>query len=78
MVLDFDHHGIQVLFAAMTSELQQCLDFYKYIFGHKEHNRDMLERVGFFDKCGKEWLFPSLQDAVNHALIGEKLVNYIA
>ena len=38
----------------------------------------MLERVGFFDKCGKEWLFPSLQDAVNYALIGEKLVNYIA
>ena len=35
----------------------------------------MLERVGFFEICGKEWLFPSVQDAVNHALLGSKLVS---
>ena len=35
----------------------------------------MLERVGFFEKYGKEWLFPSLQDAVNHSMVGQKLVS---
>ena len=35
----------------------------------------MLERAGFYELCGKEWLFPSIQDAVNHALTGERLVS---
>lgn len=39
-----------------------------------EENRDMLDRAGFFELCGKEWLFPSIQDAVNHAVLGTKLV----
>ena len=50
------------------------------ILGHlpcTEENRDMLERAGFFDLCGKEWLFPSIQDAVNHALLGAKLVGIL-
>ena len=34
----------------------------------------MLERVGFFDKCGKEWLFRTLDDATKHATDGAKLV----
>ena len=34
----------------------------------------MLSRSGFFDRFGKEWLFPSLQDAVNHAETGVRLV----
>ena len=33
----------------------------------------MLERAGFYELCGKEWLFPSIQDAVNHALTGDRL-----
>ena len=41
-----------------------------------EENRDMLDRTGFFDLCGKEWLFPSIQDAVNHAVLGTKLVRH--
>ena len=40
-----------------------------------EENREMLERVGFFEKYGKEWLFPSIQDAVNHSMVGQKLVS---
>ena len=40
-----------------------------------EPNRDMLTRSGFFDRFGKEWLFPSLQDAVNHAEMGVRLVS---
>ena len=39
------------------------------------NNHAILERVGFFEKCGKEWLFPSVQDAVKHAIDGAKLVN---
>ena len=35
----------------------------------------MLERAGFYELCGKEWLFPSIQDAVNHALTGDRLVS---
>lgn len=42
-----------------------------------EENRDMLKKVGFFDSCGKEWLFPSVQDAVNHSLLLSKLVSII-
>eukprot|EP00731_Ephydatia_muelleri_P036931 Em0357g2a len=38
-----------------------------------KETRDMLERAGFYELCGKEWLFPSIQDAVNHALTGERL-----
>ena len=48
-----------------------------YVLCYAEHNRDILERVGFFDKCGKEWLFPSIQDAINHAQQGSKLVSII-
>jgi hypothetical protein len=40
-------------------------------------NRDMLSRSGFFDRFGKEWLFPSLQDAVNHAETGVRLRRYV-
>ncbi|XP_019864177.1 PREDICTED: solute carrier family 26 member 6-like [Amphimedon queenslandica] len=56
LVLDFDKFGIQVLFAALTS-----------------NNYAMLERVGFFDKCGKEWIFRTLDDATRHATAGAKL-----
>lgn len=34
----------------------------------------MLKRVGFFDKCGKEWIFRTLDDATRHANGGAKLV----
>ena len=38
--------------------------------------RHMLTRdwLGFFERFGKEWLFPSLRDAVNHAEMGVRLV----
>ena len=40
-----------------------------------EENRDMLDRAKFYEACGKEWLFPSIQDAVHHAQFGDKLVS---
>ena len=40
-----------------------------------EENRDILDRAGFFEKCGKEWVFPSIQDAVHHAQHGCMLVS---
>ena len=35
----------------------------------------MLARSGFFQKCSKRWLFPSMQDAVEHAKHGLPLVS---
>ena len=35
----------------------------------------MLDRAKFYEACGKEWLFPSIQDAVHHAQFGDKLVS---
>ena len=32
-----------------------------------EENRDIMGRCGFFRKCSKKWLFPSMQDAIRHA-----------
>ena len=43
-----------------------------------EGNRDILERSGFFEKCGKEWIFPSIQDAVHHAQHESMLVSTCA
>ena len=40
-----------------------------------EENRDVLSRSGFFHRLGKKWLFPSMQDAVNHAQHGLPLVS---
>ena len=39
-----------------------------------EENRDMLDRSGFYKKFGKEWLFPTLQDAVELAKSGSSLL----
>lgn len=35
----------------------------------------MLDRAKFYKVCGKEWLFPSIQDAVHHARFGDTLVS---
>eukprot|EP00731_Ephydatia_muelleri_P024323 Em0016g594a len=39
-----------------------------------KENRDMLDRSGFYKKFGKEWLFPTLQDAVELAKSGSSLL----
>ena len=36
----------------------------------------MLLRSGFMDQYGKEWLFPSIEDAVRFASEGNKVVSY--
>ena len=36
----------------------------------------MLIRSGFMDQFGKEWLFPSIEDAVRFATEGKKAVSY--
>ena len=81
--MDFDKVGIQVLFVAMTSELHldisthyvMCsLPNYLSLHPPAEENRDLLARSGFFQKCSKRWLFPSMQDAVTHAKHGLPLV----
>ena len=59
----------------MYEYIMMELSTFDFFFLIPEHNRDMLERVGFFEKCGKEWLFPSIQDAINHAQEGSKLVS---
>jgi hypothetical protein len=33
-------------------------------------------RSGFFRKCSKKWLFPSMQDAIRHAQYEPVLVSY--
>ena len=38
----------------------------------------MLARSGFFQKCSKRWLFPSMQDAVEHAKHGLPLVSNLS
>ncbi|XP_064398686.1 sulfate transporter-like isoform X3 [Halichondria panicea] len=55
------------------------LDFYKQnvqvIFASMiKENRDRLRWSGFYKKCGKKWLFPTVQDAVDHAKSGVPLV----
>ena len=39
-----------------------------------EENHDLLAQSGFFQKCSKRWLFPSMQDAVEYAKQGLPLV----
>ena len=59
----------------------QCITVAHKIYAHThthaltEENRDILERAGFYSKCGKEWLFPSIQDAVYHAKHDSRLVS---
>ena len=36
----------------------------------------MLDRAKFYDICGKEWLFPTIQDAVHHAQFSNTLVSH--
>ena len=40
-----------------------------------EVNKEMLSRSGFMDQFGKEWLFPSIEDAVRFATEGKKAVS---
>jgi len=40
-----------------------------------EGNREMLLRSGFMDQFGKEWLFPSIEDAVSFAAEGNIVVS---
>ena len=40
-----------------------------------EHVWKMLKQSGFLQRFGSEWLFPSIQAAVNHACSGERLVS---
>ena len=80
--MDFDKVGIQVLFVAMTSTSQLTMFYNHYYtvcndFTVAEENRDLLARSGFFQKCSKRWLFPSMQDAVAHAKHGLPLVSII-
>ena len=37
----------------------------------------MLTRSGFMDEFGKEWLFPSIEDAVTFAAGGNRVVSDI-
>ena len=75
--MDFDKIGIEVLFVAMTG-MTLC-DFKNFtaavlILFLAEENCDLLAQSGFFQKCSKRWLFPSMQDAVEHAKHGLPLV----
>ena len=40
-----------------------------------ETNREILLRAGFMKQFGKEWLFPSIEDAVRFATEGNKVVS---
>ena len=40
-----------------------------------EKNREILNRAGFMDEFGKEWLFPSIEDAVTFASRGNRVVS---
>jgi len=40
-----------------------------------ENNREMLSRAGFMEEFGKEWLFPSIEDAVTFAAGGNRVVS---
>ncbi|KAL5484185.1 hypothetical protein EMCRGX_G020638 [Ephydatia muelleri] len=42
-----------------------------------KENRDMLEWSGFYKKFGKEWLFPTIQDAVEFATSGSSLLQIL-
>jgi hypothetical protein len=35
-----------------------------------------MDRAKFYDVCGKEWLFPTIQDAVHHAQFNTTLVSF--
>ncbi len=54
------------------------LHYLSSIVCSSEENRDILTRSGFMDKCGKEWLFPSIHDAVHHAKFDRRLVRILA
>ena len=41
-----------------------------------EENRDLMGRSGFFRRCSKKWLFPSIQDAMRHAQYEPVLVSW--
>ena len=58
----------------MNNESQLCQ---MLCVSHAEENRDMLDRAKFYEVCGKEWLFPSIQDAVHHARFGSTLVSHV-
>lgn len=77
--MDFDKIGIQVLFVAMTSKFNVWCEISTMLLllpvCTAEENRDLLARSGFFQKCSKRWLFPSMQDAVEHAKHGLPLVS---
>ncbi|XP_065886960.1 prestin-like isoform X2 [Dysidea avara] len=40
-----------------------------------KNNREMLIRSGFMDEFGKEWLFPSIEDAATFAARGKRVVS---
>ena len=42
-----------------------------------EENRLMMDRAKFYEVCGKEWLFPTIQDAIHHARFSSTLVREI-
>jgi high affinity sulfate transporter 1 len=71
---------ISFLDAVGVNALKQLvLDFYKcdvqVVFASMtKENRDMMDRAKFYEVCGKEWLFPSIQDAVHHACFSSTLV----
>ena len=48
-----------------------------FLFSFVEENRNMLDRAKFYDVCGKEWLFPTIQDAVHHAQYNSTLVSLL-
>ena len=80
--MDFDKIGIKVLFVAMTGmtlilcglRIARLRYFHVYRYLLIEENQDLLAQSGFFQKCSKRWLFPSIQDAVEHAMHGLPLV----
>ena len=45
-----------------------------YIHLYSGENRDMLQRAGFQMRCGESWLFRTVEDAINHAKSGIRLV----
>ena len=39
-------------------------------------NKDLLQRAGFHMRCGDQWLFLTVEDAISHAKNGVRLVCY--
>ena len=48
-----------------------------YVYGSVVENKRMLRKARFFDLFGDEWIFEDIQDALQHARHGTRLVSHV-